>query len=228
MISIFLPIKKKSKRLKNKNFLSFNKYKLGLTEIKLNQLLKLNKILKKKKIISEIVISTDSEVLIKKYSNLKNVKVYKRNKNLTLDDCLDDLILEVPKLCSGNYILWTHVTSPLFNSSDYLNFINQFFKQKKFKSAFSATSPLTFFMNSSYQWISHDYKKKKWPRTQDLERYYLVNNAAFISTKKNYTINKNRICNKPMPILSRKYSEIDIDNKEDLLFLKKNYKEIKL
>jgi len=37
MISIFLPIKKDSKRLKNKNFFSIKKYKLGLTEIKLNQ-----------------------------------------------------------------------------------------------------------------------------------------------------------------------------------------------
>ena len=49
MISIFLPIKKKSKRLKNKNFISIAKYELGLTEIKLNQLLKLSKMLIKKK-----------------------------------------------------------------------------------------------------------------------------------------------------------------------------------
>jgi len=227
MISIFLPIKKESKRLKNKNFLSIPKYKLGLIENKLNQLLKLSKILKKKKIQSEIVISTDSENLIKKYNNFKNIKVYKRPKNLTLDDCLDDLIMEVPKLCSGNYILWTHVTSPLFNSSDYINFMDKFFGQKKFKSAFSATSPSTFFMNSNFKWISHNYKKKKWPRTQDLQKYYLVNNAAFISSRKNYIFDKNRIGPKPMPIISRKYSEIDIDNKEDLLFLIKNYKNIK-
>ena len=173
MISIFLPIKKKSKRLKNKNFISIAKYELGLTEIKLNQLLKLSKMLIKKKIQSEIVISTDSQYLIDKYNNFKNIKVYKRPKNLTLDDCLDDLIMEVPKLCFGNYILWTHVTSPVFNSSDYINFIDKFFEQKKFKSAFSATSPSTFFMNSSFKWISHDNKKKKWPRTQDLQKYYL-------------------------------------------------------
>jgi N-acylneuraminate cytidylyltransferase len=83
-------------------------------------------------------------------------------------------------------------------------------------------------MNSNFKWISHNEKKKKWPRTQDLQKYYLVNNAAFISSRKNYIFDKNRIGPKPMPIISRKYSEIDIDNKEDLLFLVKNYINIKL
>ena len=130
MISIFLPIKKNSKRLKNKNFLPIFKYKLGLTEIKILQLLKLVKFLKKKKLSSEIIISTDSKNLIKKYKNNKYIKLYKRHKSLTRDDCLDELVKEVPKICFGNYILWTHVTSPCFNSRDYLNFILRFFKQK--------------------------------------------------------------------------------------------------
>ena len=28
-----------------------------------------------------------------------------------------------PKICSGNYTLWTHVTCPLFTASNYKNFI---------------------------------------------------------------------------------------------------------
>ena len=227
-LSIFLPIKKNSKRLKNKNFLPIFKYKLGLTQIKILQLLKLIKLLEKKKISSEIIISTDSKNLIEKYKNNKYIKFYKRHKSLTRDDCLDELIKEVPKICFGNYILWTHVTSPFFNSKDYLNFILKFFKQKKFTSAFSATLSSTFFMSSKFKWVSHDYKKKKWPRTQDLDKYYFVNNAAFISTRKNYLINHDRICKKTLPIISRKYSDIDIDNSNDFYFLKKNYTNIQI
>ena len=81
-------------------------------------------------------------------------------------------------------------------------------------------------MSSKFKWVSHDYNKKKWPRTQDLDKYYFVNNAAFISTRKNYLINHDRICKKPLPIISRKYSDIDIDNLNDFIFLKKNYTNI--
>jgi N-acylneuraminate cytidylyltransferase len=219
MLSIFLPIKSTSKRIKNKNFLKINNHDLGLTDIKINQLLKLKKLLRKK-IDIEIVISTDEKRIINKYGNSILLKIFKRKKFLTRDDCLDDLIREVPKLCNFKFILWTHVTSPMFTSSEYINFIISFFKQKKFKSAFSATLISTFFMNNNYNWISHDYKKKKWPRTQDLKNFYLVNNAAFIATRKNYITYNDRLDNKPMPIVSKKYSDIDIDEKIDLDFYK--------
>ena len=225
MISIFLPIKKTSKRLKNKNFLKITKFKYGLSEIKILQLLKFSKLLKKKKIASEIVISTDSEKLINKYYDNKYLKIFKRKKSLTRDDCLQDLIKEVPKICLGRYILWTHVTSPVFCSKDYMDFINFFFNQKKFKSAFSATIISTFFMDESFNWLSHNYKKKKWPRTQDLKKFYSVNNAAFISKRENYLISSDRLDGKPLPIISRKYSDIDIDNKEDFFFFKKIFKD---
>ena len=224
MISIFLPIKKKSKRLKNKNFLKITKFSNGLSEIKILQLLKFSRLLKKKKISSEIVISTDSEKLLNKYANDKNVKIFRRQKSLTRDDCLEDLIKEVPKICFGKYILWTHTTSPVFNSKDYLYFVNFFLKQKKFKSACSATTNSTFFMDANFNWLSHNYKKNKWPRTQDLKQFYFVNNAAFISKRENYLKSCDRLDSKPLPIISRKYSDIDIDNKEDFVFFKRIFK----
>ena len=41
MISIFIPIRKGSKRIKNKNFKSLPKFRFGLTELKIRQLEKL-------------------------------------------------------------------------------------------------------------------------------------------------------------------------------------------
>ena len=174
MISIFLPIKKKSKRLKNKNFLKIANFKNGLSEIKILQLLKLSRLLKKKKILSEIIISTDSDKLLNKYDKNKNLKIFKRKKSLTRDDCLEDLIKEVPKICFGKYILWTHTTSPIFCSKDYLDFINFFFKQEKFKSAFSATTISTFFMDANSNWLSHNYKKKNGHELKILKNFILL------------------------------------------------------
>ena len=41
MISIFIPIRKGSKRVKNKNIKKIGKFNLGLTEIKIKQIIKL-------------------------------------------------------------------------------------------------------------------------------------------------------------------------------------------
>ncbi len=79
-------------------------------------------------------------------------------------------------------------------------------------------------MDANSNWLSHNYKKKKWPRTQDLKKFYFVNNAAFISKRENYIISSDRLDSKPLPIISRKYSDIDIDNKEDFVFFKKIFK----
>ena len=92
---------------------------------------------------SEIVISTDSGKLINKYYDNKYLKIFKRKKSLTRDDCLQDLIKEVPKICLGRYILWTHVTSPVFCSKDYMDF-EIFFQSKSLKVPFLQQLSLHF------------------------------------------------------------------------------------
>ena len=160
MISFFIPIRKNSKRIKNKNIKKINNYKLGLTEIKV---LQLEKFLKKKNynINYEVIVSTDCskiKLFIKKY---KWIKIHNRSKKLSTDDCLDNLIKEVPKICKGKFILWTHVTSPLFNEECYRQFIAKFIQNtKKYDSAFSADIAGTFIMNDKKLWISHNTKIK--------------------------------------------------------------------
>ena len=51
------------------------------------------------------------------------------------------LVIDKQYKCSGEFILWTHVTNPFFNEYDYFEFINSFLKKnkmnKKIKSAFT-------------------------------------------------------------------------------------------
>ena len=68
MISFFIPIRKNSKRIKDKSTRKIGKYNLGLTEIKIQHLKKLKNIAKNYKTLPKIefIISTDSDK-IKKY-----------------------------------------------------------------------------------------------------------------------------------------------------------------
>lgn len=219
-ISIFLPIRKNSKRLKNKNILALKNYKLGISELKISQLLKLKRLLKKENIVSEIIVSTDVEKILLFLRNKKDIIIHKRSKKLSSDNSLQSLIKLAPKLCNNNHILWTHVTSPLFDENEYINFIKEFFR-KKYNSAFSSSIVNKFLMNHKKKWISHDSKKIKWPKTQDLRTIYEVNSAAFIAKKKIYELYKDRLDNNPHPIISSKISSLDIDDKEDFDLFRK-------
>lgn len=226
MITIFIPIRKGSKRVKNKNLKSLPKYKFGLVEIKIKQIIELKKLIKKKNLRHnfEYVVSTNCNKTIRFLKKFKWINIHKRSNRDSTDDSLDRLIKIVPKICNGDYVLWTHVTSPYFNHFDYLNFINFFLKNDKYKSAFSADILQKFLYTKKKGWISHNIKKKKWPRTQDLEKIYIINSAAFISSKETYKKNKDRLDNNPLPIISRRASGFDIDTFEDFMKLKKELK----
>ena len=68
-----------------------------------------------------------------------------------------------------------------------------------------------FLFTKKRGWISHEIKKKKWPRTQDLEIVYIINSAAFITKRTIYEKKKNRLNNKPLPIISRSFSSYVIE-----------------
>ena len=222
MISFFIPIRKGSKRVINKNFRPLPGYSYGLLEIKIKQLIKFKKLAKKElKNKFEFIISTNCEKtlkFLKKYK--KEFRVHIRTDQDSADDSLDRLIKLIPSICKGKYILWTHVTSPLFNEKNYYEFIKSFLKSKKYKSAFSANKLQKFLYSKKKGWISHNYKKKKWPRTQDLDPIYVANSAAFIAHKNIYKYQNDRIDNKPLPINTSLSSSIDIDDYSDFLKLK--------
>jgi CMP-N-acetylneuraminic acid synthetase len=227
MISVFIPVRKGSKRVKNKNIRAIGKYKLGLLEIKLKQLEKLIKI-NNNKYNFEFIVSTDSKIVEEYCKKFNWIKVHKRNKKLSGDHSLQKLINIVPKICNGNFILWTHVTSPLFTSKNYMSFLNIFFKKRKLKlvSAFSADQIKKFVYSPKQGWVSHNTNKIKWPRSQDLKNLYILNSAALIADKKTFIKDKDRISKNSLPIISRKISGFDIDTMED--FKKLNYLKIKL
>ena len=227
MISIFLPIRKGSKRIINKNLKKLPHFNYGLTELKIKQLEKFKFISSKLNQKFEFVVSTDSEKVLKILKKYSWIKLHRRHKNLSTDDSLQKLVNYVPKICKGDLILWTHVTSPFFDQKDYFDFIKKFlleYKKKKLKSAFSADKIQKFIYREDKKWISHNYNKKKWPRTQDLLNSFILNSAALIAKRSVYINNRDRLCKNPLPIISRSNSGFDIDDLKDFNYVKKNLK----
>ena len=78
--------------------------------------------------------------------------------------------------------------------------------------------------------INYNYKKIKWPKTQDVTPLNKINSGIFINSKKNYMKFNNRIGNKPYMFNLPKYYGLDIDDVEDFYlaeFLFKNKKKYK-
>ena len=109
-INVFLPCRKSSTRIKNKNIRKFANINFGLLEIKLSQLLKA-------KLINKIYLSTNDKKIIyfcKKLNN-KRIIVHERiDKALSLDKTSNtQLVNHAINIMPDDHILWTHVTSPL-------------------------------------------------------------------------------------------------------------------
>ena len=148
------------------------------------------------------------------------IKIHKRSKDLSGDHSLQRLINIIPKICSGNHILWTHVTSPLFTSKDYMSFLNIFFKQKqgKFSSAFSADAIQKFIFSSNKGWVSHNINKIKWPRSQDLKGVCSLTFVINILNRKDMVNWGSCVGSSPYFYCMDKIDAWDIDDQTDFDF----------
>ena len=227
-VSVFLPTRAGSERVKNKNTRTFAGVDGGLLKIKLNQLLNC-------KIIDEVVLSTNDRESIQVAQELYNynkLKVIERPQHLALSTTnLMDLVNYVPKVCGSNHILWTHVTSPLVNTADYTNAVETYFKilEQGFDSLMSVKEIQNFIWSKEQNKVVN--KKldddKKWPRTQDLNKIYEVNSAIFMASKDVYFNEQDRIGKKPFLLTQNQIKSTDVDWEEDFKLAELIYENLK-
>ena len=109
-VSFFLPIRKGSQRVRNKNTRTFAGIEGGIVRLKLKQLLEVTR-------LNCIVLSTNDEVSIDIAMDLdpseSKIKVIHRPEELCLDSTpLSELIRYVPTIIKEGHILWGHATTP--------------------------------------------------------------------------------------------------------------------
>ncbi|EOU3161774.1 hypothetical protein ACNVGH_001262 [Campylobacter coli] len=213
-VSVFLPCRKGSQRVKNKNMRVFGDFQNGLLEIKLKHLIK-------SQMIDKIYLSSNDENVLNYAKSLKhaNIILDKRSDSLASDKVsADDLIMYAYNLIQEGEILWTHVTSPFFTHVDYDCAIARYMKalNEGYDSLMSVTPMQGFFWDKSGS-LNYDIKLKKWPATQETGVIYELNSAVFLTNAKVYKEMRNRIGIKPFLFETNKIKGFDIDWEEDFL-----------
>jgi len=222
-ISVVLPIRKGSQRVKNKNIRPFAKNGDSLTEIKIKQLLKL-------KNIDEIVVTSNYPEAIEQIKKIVNsdsrVKIDIRPDYLCQPTTIvKELIEYMPTITTGEHILWTHVTSPFVDELDYQDAIDRYLEalNNGYDSIMSVTEIKQFIWSDREKRIinADESIDTKWVQTQDLEPLYEINHAFYINSRENYINMSDRIGINPYLYILKSSKTIDIDLEDDFELARK-------
>jgi CMP-N-acetylneuraminic acid synthetase len=207
----FLPCRKGSERVPNKNIRDFAGVTGGLLFIKLEQLLK-------SKRIDEIILSSNDAQVFEIGSSFKNEKIVPvmRPDHLGLSSTsTDDLIAYAAELIPDGTILWTHVTSPFITAKLYDQIIDKYYAVIHHFDSLMSVSPIRKFIWNETGAINYDRKFEKWPRTQTLKPLYEVNSGVFMANSSIYKQHKDRIGNNVFLYELSGKESFDIDWQED-------------
>lgn len=219
-IAFYLPTRKGSERVKNKNTRNFAGIEGGLVENKLNQLLAT-------KFIDEIIFYSNDDTCItvaEKYKD-NRLKIIERPTELCLSSTnLQDLICYVPTITDADHILWGHVTTPLCGADQYDASIKLYLEKldEGYDSLVGVTELKNFLLNKEGKLINNT-TDIPWPRTQDLEALYLINHTMFLAGREVYIEQKNRIGQKPLLHVMDEIHSFDIDWPDDFIIAELMY-----
>ena len=212
-VAFFLPTRKGSERVKNKNTRPFAGIEGGLVENKLQQLLTT-------KLIDEIIFSSNDEMCMEvamRYETDSRLKIIPRPEELCQSSTnLQDLICYVPTVTDADHILWGHVTTPLAGAEQYDAGIKLYLDKlnEGYDSLVGVKELRNFLLDKSGKLINNT-TPIPWPRTQDLEPLYEINHTMFLAKREVYVEQKNRIGKNPLLYVMDDLHGFDIDWPED-------------
>ena len=202
-----VPIKKKSSRVKRKNFKKINRvllYKITLKKVKNCK-------------FDEVYVDTDSQE-IKKFCVKNKIKVIDRIKRLALDSANgNDLLNYHSLIIKADLYFQIFITSPLLSKKSINKCIAFLKKNKKFDSILTCKKIFSWF------WFKEkpiNYKPQKLPRSQDALPI-IQETTGLYGIRRNALIkNKCRIGKKPYFFEVSNSESLDLDNYEDFKILK--------
>ena len=213
MFEAIIPLRSKSRGLKNKNILLF-KNKVNLVNYTLKKLIKIQK-------IKKIYILTDSNYYKKKIINHKKIdKNYRRTRKLSssnskIDDLVKDFLSNYNTNITNKNFLLFQVTSPTLKANEIIKTLNFIIKEK-----LSSLMHVTDVIESPYEIIQ--IKNKKWiylmkkrflNRQNYLKKFLFITGSLFFFTRSFFNKSKKIISLKTYPYKIDKINFIDIDDK---------------
>lgn len=212
----FLPCRAGSQRVPQKNTRPFGGEKSGLLGIKLRQLLATPE-------IDQVVLSTNDPLVIEVGERFlpeagSRMRIDHRPDHLcSSSTSTDDLVAYVPNIIPEGHVLWTHVTSPFFDTEEYSAAIHAYREALAagHHDSLMGVLELRTFMWSADGPLNYDRKVEKWPRTQTLAPLYEVNSSIFIADVSIYRDMEDRIGEKPFLYNVPKAKTLDVDWEED-------------
>lgn len=212
-ITFYLPTRKGSERVINKNTRPFAGIEGGLLANKLKQL-------SQSRELDEIILSTNDEVcaeVAERSIQDSRFRLIWRPDELCLSTTnLQDLICYVPTVTEAQHILWGHVTTPLTGAEQYDEAIRSYRAKlsEGYDSLIGVCELRNFLLNAEAKIINNT-TDIPWPRTQDLEVIFEINHTMFISSREVYQKMKNRVGKNPLLHVMDKIHSFDIDWDED-------------
>ena len=200
-----LPLRKNSKRLKNKNIKKINGK--PLYQFILKKLIK-------SKLVKKIIITTD----YKFKENHKKLILIKRPKNLRGNCNMNLVIKDVLDKIDGDDFIQIHATSPLLKIST-INKAITYYKKNKYDSLFSVTKIQKRFWSLKKKPINHRVNNS--PTTQSLRLLYEENSGFYIFNRKTFLKRVNRIGLNPKLFEINKQEAFDIDDNDDFEIVKR-------
>lgn len=224
-IAFFLPTRKGSERVVNKNTRPFADVAGGLVENKIKQLLDT-------KYVDEIILSTNDEMCMEVAGLFKSdtrLRIIPRPDELCLSSTnLQDLICYVPTITDAEHILWGHVTTPFADAEQYDKGIELYLAKlnEGYDSLVGVAEFKNFLLNAEGKLINNT-TNKPWPRTQDLTPLYEINHTMFLAKREVYLKQKNRIGMKPLLYVIDEIHSFDIDWEDDFTIAEAMYKQLR-
>ncbi|MBQ6689075.1 MAG: acylneuraminate cytidylyltransferase family protein [Bacteroidales bacterium] len=222
-VTFYLPTRKGSERVINKNTKPFAGIEGGLVENKIRQLLET-------RLVDEIIFSSNDDICIsvaEKYKDSR-LKIIERPTELCLSSTnLQDLICYVPTITDADHILWGHVTTPLCGAEQYDDAIRLYLDKLNdgIDSLVGVTELRNFLLDKDGKLINNN-TDVLWPRTQDLEPLYPINHTMFLAKRSVYLEQKNRIGRNPLLYIMDEVHSFDIDWPTDFIIAEIMYENL--
>lgn len=213
MFEAIIPLRSKSRGLKNKNILPF-KNGVNLVNYTLKKLIKIKK-------IKKIYILTDSDLYKKKIIKNKKIDInYLRKKKYSnskskIDDLIKNFLANYNIDKNNKKFLLFQVTSPNLDIKEIIKTIN-FITKKKISSLMHVTKIL----ENPYEVI--EIKKRKWKflmnkrlinRQSYPKKFMFITGSLFYFTRSFFLKNKAIVNSKTFPYKVDRINFVDIDDK---------------